>query len=161
MAVSEDKVASWKLEETVEWALKQYNSRVAHRFEAWCTVFFDLSEQEIDGETLLMLCKTGTTDLLKACGLETVKDQLINASILYNSVNEKKLTQMEFRIEVAKGLLKGYTKHQPKHFTVSQDLPLRLTERPFPERIPSDCPYGGRLLCEVCRVRGDKRSRTQ
>ena len=40
---------------------------------AWCTVFFDLSEQEIDGETLLMLCKTGTTDQLKACGLETVK----------------------------------------------------------------------------------------
>ena len=35
---------------------------------------------------------------------------LVNASILYNSVNEKKLTQMEFRIEVAKGLLKGYTK---------------------------------------------------
>ncbi|KAL5487226.1 hypothetical protein EMCRGX_G019803 [Ephydatia muelleri] len=66
MAVSEDEVASWKLEETVEWALKQYNSRVAHRFE----------EQEIDGETLLMLCKTGTTDQLKACGLETVKDQL-------------------------------------------------------------------------------------
>ena len=86
---------------------------------------------------------------------------LVNASILYNSVNEKKLTQMEFRIEVAKGLLKGYTKHQPKHFTVSRDLPLRLTERPFPERIPSDCPYGGRLLCDVCRVRGDKRSRTQ
>ena len=43
---------------------------------AWCTVFFDLSEQEIDGETLLMLCKTGTIDQLKACGLETVKDQL-------------------------------------------------------------------------------------
>ena len=43
---------------------------------AWCTVFFDLSEQEIDGETLLMLCKTGTTDQYKACGLETVKDQL-------------------------------------------------------------------------------------
>ncbi|KAL5479356.1 hypothetical protein EMCRGX_G022869 [Ephydatia muelleri] len=34
MAVSEDEVASWKLEETVEWALKQYNSRAAHRFEA-------------------------------------------------------------------------------------------------------------------------------
>ena len=33
MAVSEDEVASWKFEETVEWALKQYNSRVAHRFE--------------------------------------------------------------------------------------------------------------------------------
>ena len=86
---------------------------------------------------------------------------LVNASILYNSANEKKLTQMEFRTEVAKALLRGYTKHQPKHFTVSRDLPLRLTERPFPERIPSDCPYGGRLLCEVCRVRGDKRSRTQ
>ena len=39
-------------------------------------MFFDLSEQEIDGETLLMLCMTGTTDQLKACGLETVKDQL-------------------------------------------------------------------------------------
>ena len=39
-------------------------------------MFFDLPEQEIDGETLLMLCKTGTKDQLKACGLETVKDQL-------------------------------------------------------------------------------------
>ena len=33
MAVSEDEVASWKLKETVEWALKQYNSLVAHCFE--------------------------------------------------------------------------------------------------------------------------------
>ena len=86
---------------------------------------------------------------------------LVNASILYNSTNQEKLTQMEFRIAVAKGLLNGYTKHQPKHFTVSQNLPLRLTERAFPEKISTDCPYGGRLLCEVCRARGGKRSRTQ
>ena len=34
---------------------------------------------------------------------------------------------------------------------MSVDLPLRLTERPFPEPIPSDTPHGGRPRCEVCR----------
>eukprot|EP00731_Ephydatia_muelleri_P003573 Em0001g3573a len=79
---------------------------------------------------------------------------LVNASILYNSVNEKKLTQMEFRIEVAKGLLKGSPNTSPNTSPCPRTYHLRITERPFPERIPSDCPYGGRLLCEVCRVRG-------
>ena len=86
---------------------------------------------------------------------------LVNAQILYNTVHGNKLTQMDFRIAVAKALLNGYSKHQPKHFTVQQQLPLRLTERPFIERVPADTPYGGRPQCEVCRARGKKRSQTQ
>ena len=36
---------------------------------------------------------------------------------------------------------------------MSVDLHLRLTERPFPEPIPSDTPHGGRPQCEVCQSR--------
>ncbi|KAL5515954.1 hypothetical protein EMCRGX_G001206 [Ephydatia muelleri] len=69
---------------------------------------------------------------------------IVNASVLYNIVNTKQLTQLEFRVEVANGLLEGYTRRQPRHFTVSQELPLRLTERPFPEKVDTDTPHGGR-----------------
>ena len=86
---------------------------------------------------------------------------LVNAQILYNTVHGNKLTQIDFRIAVAKALLNGYSKHQPKHFTVQQQLPLRLTECPFIERVPADTPYGGRPQCEVCRASGEKRSQTQ
>ena len=47
-------------------------------------------------------------------------------------------------MEVANGLLEGYTRRLPRHFTVSQELPLRLTERPFPEKVDTDTPHGGR-----------------
>ena len=86
---------------------------------------------------------------------------IVNASVLYNIVNTKQLTQLEFRVEVANGLLEGYTRRQPRHFTVSQELPLRLTERPFPEKVDTDTPHGGRPRCEVCRARGKKRSQTK
>eukprot|EP00731_Ephydatia_muelleri_P013981 Em0007g1291a len=74
---------------------------------------------------------------------------IVNASVLYNIVNTKQLTQLEFRVEVANGLPEGYTRRQPRHFTVSQELPLRLTERPFPEKVDTDTPHGGCPRCEV------------
>ena len=86
---------------------------------------------------------------------------IVNASVLYNIVNTEQLTQLEFRVEVANGLLEGYTRRQPRHYTVSQELPLRLTERPFPEKVDTDTPHGGRPRCEVCRARGKKRSQTK
>eukprot|EP00731_Ephydatia_muelleri_P003594 Em0001g3594a len=86
---------------------------------------------------------------------------IANASILYNITNAKPLTQMDFRIELAKGLLQGHTRRQGRHFTVSQELPLRLTERPFAEKVDTDTPHGGRPRCEVCRARGKKRSQTK
>ena len=59
---------------------------------------------------------------------------LINAHILYNIHNSKKLTQLDFRIEVGKNLLDGFQSHVSQHF-MSVELPLRLTERPFPEPV--------------------------
>ena len=83
---------------------------------------------------------------------------IANTSILYNITNAKPLTQMDFRIELAKGLLQGHTRRQGRHFTVSQKLPLRLTEHPFAEKVDTDTPHGGRPRCEVCRA---KRSQTK
>ena len=63
---------------------------------------------------------------------------LVNANILYNSVSTKPLTHMEFRLAVATSLLEGHTPTTHHHFAApSRDLPLRLTERPFPEIIPN------------------------
>ena len=87
---------------------------------------------------------------------------IVNASILYNEVHpHHQLTQLEFRTEVTKGLLEGYPLITRQQSSSSVMLPLRLTERPFPERIPSDSRYGGRPQCEVCRKRKVKRSQTQ
>ena len=74
---------------------------------------------------------------------------LVNAHILYNSHSTRKLTQLDFRTEVGKSLLDGFESHVSRHF-MSVDLPLLLTERPFPEPIPSDTPHGGHPQCEVC-----------
>eukprot|EP00731_Ephydatia_muelleri_P005757 Em0003g5a len=79
---------------------------------------------------------------------------LVNSNIMYNSVNKQQLTQMEFRIAVAKGLLVGHTRQQAQHYNIAPQLPTRLTEHPVIERIPNDAPYG--LRCEVCRAQGKK-----
>ncbi|KAL5502186.1 hypothetical protein EMCRGX_G008917 [Ephydatia muelleri] len=84
---------------------------------------------------------------------------LVNSNIMYNSVNKQQLTQMEFRIAVAKGLLEGHTWQQAQHYNIAPQLPTPLTEHPFIERIPNDTPYSSR--CEVCRAQGKKRSQTQ
>ena len=48
----------------------------------------------------------------------------------------QKMTQLDFRITVAKSLLDGHIR--------KPELPLRLTERPFIEPIPKLTEYGGR-----------------
>ena len=78
---------------------------------------------------------------------------LVNSNI---SVNKQQLTQMEFRIAVAKGLLEGHTRQQAQHYTIAPQLPTRLTKHPVIERIPNDTPYGGRSRCKVCRAQGKK-----
>ena len=60
---------------------------------------------------------------------------LVNSNIMYNSVNKQQLTQMEFRIAVAKGLLEGHTQQQAQHCNIAPQLPTRLTEHPVIERI--------------------------
>ena len=88
---------------------------------------------------------------------------VVNASILYNIASPKPLSQLEFRLALVAGLLKN---HRPahidrRHLVPTSQLPLRLTERAFPEPIPTDTPYGGRPQCEVCRAKKIKRSQTQ
>ena len=63
---------------------------------------------------------------------------------------ERAFYPTRIRTEVGKSLLDGFQSHVSQHF-MSVDLrPLLLTERPFPEPIPSDTPHGGRPQCEVC-----------
>ena len=52
--------------------------------------------------------------------------------------------------------LKDTPREDKRHYNPQRQLPLRLTERPFPGRIPisSDSVTKGRPLCEVCRARG-------
>ena len=82
---------------------------------------------------------------------------LVNANILYNEASPKPLHHMDFRLAVAKSLLEnhaGSTYFQ----SVNNDLPLRLTSRCFPERIPKNTQYAGHHQCVVC---GAKRKRSQ
>ena len=82
---------------------------------------------------------------------------MTNAMVLYNRSSTKKLSQLDFRLSVISSLLEGHTPREDKrHYNPQRQLPLRLTERPFPERIPisSDSATKGRPLCEVCRARG-------
>ena len=69
---------------------------------------------------------------------------MVNASILYNIASPKPLSQLEFRLAVVAGLLKDHhPAHMDKrHLVPASQLPLRLTERAFPEPIPTDTPYG-------------------
>ena len=59
------------------------------------------------------------------------------------------MTQLEFRIAVAQGLLEGYERLRPRHHEPAPEIPLRLTERAFPEPIPG----GKRADCKVCSNR--------
>uniref|UniRef100_A0A1X7U334 PiggyBac transposable element-derived protein domain-containing protein n=1 Tax=Amphimedon queenslandica TaxID=400682 RepID=A0A1X7U334_AMPQE len=60
-----------------------------------------------------------------------------NANILYKEASQKPLHHMDFRLAVAKLLLQNYNGSQSIYFqSVDNDLPLTLTSRCFPERIP-------------------------
>ena len=86
---------------------------------------------------------------------------IVNANILYNLEADKQLAQLDFRVAMITSLLEGHIPQaQQRYYAPNRALPLRLTEWPFPERIPSDSASAGRPLCEVCRARG-KRSQTR
>ena len=86
---------------------------------------------------------------------------IVNANILYNMVAEKPLPQLDFRLSLVAELLG----HQPpvdrRHSAPTTVLPMRLSERGFPEPIPKNTHYGGRPQCKVCKDQGKKRSQTQ
>ena len=82
---------------------------------------------------------------------------LVNANILYNSVTSTPLTHMEFQLSVTTSLLEGH--NPPTDQCVSapaHELPLRLTERPFPELIPQVTQYGGCHQFIVCSAWGKR-----
>ena len=87
---------------------------------------------------------------------------IVNANILYNERNpQHQLSQLEFQQSLILSLLEGHNRHIPhRRYGPNRELPMRLTERPFLEKICSDTPHGGRPQCEVCRARG-KRSQTR
>uniref|UniRef100_A0A1X7VDF6 PiggyBac transposable element-derived protein domain-containing protein n=1 Tax=Amphimedon queenslandica TaxID=400682 RepID=A0A1X7VDF6_AMPQE len=77
-----------------------------------------------------------------------------NANILYNEASQKPLHHMDFRLAVAKSLLQNYNGSQSICFqSVDNDLPLTLTSRCFPERIPKTSQYAGCHQCVVCGAR--------
>ena len=86
---------------------------------------------------------------------------ITNAHVLYNMTADKPLKQLNFRLAVITSLLEGHTlRADHRHYAPHRELPTRLTERPFVERVPSSTVAGGHPLCEVCRAR-NKRSQTR
>lgn len=77
--------------------------------------------------------------------------------------SDRRMSQLDFRLSIISSLLEGHVPREDKRrYAPERNLPLRLTERPFPERIPvsTDSTTKGRPLCEVCRAR-DIRSQTR
>ena len=75
---------------------------------------------------------------------------LVNSHILFKMATSSHMTQLDFRLAVAQGLVEGHEQHHRRHHTPAPDIPLRLTERAFPEPIPE----GKRQDCRVCSNRG-------
>ena len=75
---------------------------------------------------------------------------MVNSYILYKAVTKSKMKQLQFRVFVAKSLTEGLEHPRHRHHPSELDLPIRLTERAFPEPIPD----GKRADCRVCSVRG-------
>ena len=71
------------------------------------------------------------------------------AHVLHNATAPSRLTQLEFRTAVAKGLLQGYEVARQRNRRDDCGHPLQLTERAFPEPIPD----GKRADCLVCSQR--------
>ena len=76
---------------------------------------------------------------------------LVNSYVLYKATTgSNKMTQLKFRLSVAKSLIEGLQRPRHRHHSPAPELPLRLTERAFPEPIPG----AKRADCKVCSVRG-------
>ena len=78
---------------------------------------------------------------------------VVNANFQYNQAVQKPMKHLDFRLEIIKSLLEGHVpRTNYQYFSSTSELPLRLSERPFPEPIPSHSKYGGCHSCEVCRA---------
>jgi hypothetical protein len=75
---------------------------------------------------------------------------LVNSHILYKAATRSRMTQLDFRLSVAKKLTEGLERPRHRHHSPAPQLPVRLTERAFPEPIAN----GKRADCKVCSVRG-------
>ena len=76
-----------------------------------------------------------------------------NINIHYNQAAQKPMKHLDFRLEIIKSLIEGHvprTNH--RYFSSTSELPLRLSERLFPEPISSHSKYCGCHSCEVCRA---------
>ena len=74
---------------------------------------------------------------------------LVNSHILYKAATSSRITQLDFRVAVAKSLQEGLERPRHRHHEPAPELHIRLTERAFPEHIPG----GKRADCKVCSVR--------
>ena len=68
---------------------------------------------------------------------------VVNSHLLFRSVTGSRMSQLDFRLAGAKSLTEGRS-------AGSRELPVRLTERSFPESVPE----GKRPDCVVCSNRG-------
>ena len=75
---------------------------------------------------------------------------VVNSHLLFRSVTGSRMSQLDFRLAVAKSLTEGLERPRPRRSAGSRELPVRLTERPFPEPMPE----GKRPNCVVCSNRG-------
>ena len=74
---------------------------------------------------------------------------IVNSHILFKAATGSKMTRLDFRSSVAMSLLEGLEHPRNHHVVSATEIPLRLTERAFPEPIP----YKGRVDCKVCSDR--------
>ena len=74
----------------------------------------------------------------KRCFFHLLDLSLVNSHILYKAVTSSRITQLDFRLSVAKSLLEGLERPRQRHHEPSPQLPVRLTERAFPEPIPGE-----------------------
>ena len=68
----------------------------------------------------------------KRCFFHLLDLSLVNSHILYKAVTSSRITQLDFRLSVAKSLLEGLERPRQRHHEPSLQLPVRLTERASP-----------------------------
>ena len=80
---------------------------------------------------------------------------MVNAWVLYKIKFNQKIPLLQFQVSVAQSLLRNHQYRVDRRHPAPQTLlPMRLTESaPYPEKIETESPYGGRPQCEVCRSR--------
>ena len=82
---------------------------------------------------------------------------IVNSSIIYNTVAEKSLTQLDFRLSLVASPLEGHKRPADRrHVLPTRVLPVRLSKRLFPKPIRKETSSGNRPQCKVCSARRKK-----